>query len=130
MKLLLDEMWTPTIARELRRREFDAVAINEPTHAPRYAGIADDLVFARAQENGRSVVTDNVSDYERARRSWESRGQVHHGVIYALNPPFNRHRGDAVIGVMVGALAHFLSSPEADSEPFNRAHYLQRAPRS
>jgi len=29
---------------------------------------------------------------------------------------------------MVNALAHFLPSPEAAREPFNRAHYLREAP--
>jgi hypothetical protein len=48
VRLLLDEMWTPTIALELRKREFDAIAISEPAYAGRYAGISDDQVFARA----------------------------------------------------------------------------------
>jgi hypothetical protein len=56
------------------------------------------------------------------------RGRAHHGLIYALDPPFNRHRGEGVIGQMVNALAHFLSSPDAAKEPFNRAHYLREAP--
>lgn len=119
MKVILDEMWTPTIAAELRRRHFDVIAVNEPAHAGRYAGIVDDEVFARAQADGRAIVTDNISDYEKARLDWEAHGAAHHGVIYALNPPFNRHRGDAVIGQMVRALEHFLSSPEAAG-----AHYL------
>jgi hypothetical protein len=29
---------------------------------------------------------------------------------------------------MVNALAHFLSSPDAAQQPFNRAHYLRKAP--
>ena len=128
MKLLLDEMWTPTIALELRRRQFDVIAISEPAHASRYAGISDDEVFARAQDDGRAVVTDNIADYEHARRERESRGQSHYGLIYALNPPFNRHRGERVIGQMVNALARFLSSPDAAKEPFDRAHYLREAP--
>lgn len=128
MKLLLNEMWTPTIASELRQRGFDVIAANEPEHASRYAGIADDTVFARAQDDCRTIVTDNVSDYERARRDWESRGKIHHGIIYALNPPFNRHRGSAVIGDMVHALEYLLLSPEAKAEPFNRAHYLREPP--
>ncbi len=127
MRLLLDEMWTPTIALQLRKRGFDVVAISESEHASRYAGISDDQVFARAQDDGRAIVTDNIADYEQARREHESRGQTHHGLIYALNPPFNRHRGNRVIGQMVNALAHFLSSPEAEQQPFNRAHYLREA---
>ena len=128
MRLLLDEMWTPTIALELRKRNFDVIAISEPAHAGRYAGISDDEVFARAQDDGRVVVTDNIADYEQTRRDWESRGQTHHGLIYALDPPFNRHRGERVIGQMVNALAHFLVSPDAAQEPLNRAHYLREAP--
>jgi len=128
MKLLLDEMWTPTIAIELRKRGFDVIAVNEIAYAPRYAGVTDDTVFARAQDDGRTIVTDNVSDYERARRDWESRGRAHCGVVYALNPPFNRHRGDSVIGDMVRALQHFLCSPDTDVERFDRAHYLRGAP--
>lgn len=126
MKLLLDEMWTPTIAGELRRRGFDVVAINEASHAARYAGVADDAVFAKAQEDGRTIIADNISDYEMARRDWESRGRAHHGIIYALNPPFNRHRGELIIGEMVRALEHFLGSSEPGSEPFGRVHYLRR----
>jgi Domain of unknown function (DUF5615) len=120
-------MWTPTIALELRKRDFDVIAISEPAHAGRYAGISDDEVFARAQEDGRAVVTDNIADYEQARRDRESHGQAHHGLLYALNPPFNRHRGERVIGQMVNALAHFLSSPDATQTPLNRAHYLREA---
>jgi Domain of unknown function (DUF5615) len=125
---LLDEMWTPTIALELRKRDFDVIAISEPAHAGRYAGITDDQVFARAQEDGLTVVTDNIADYEQASRDWESSREAHYGLIYALDPPFNRHCGDGVIGQMVNALAHFLSSPDAVREPFNRAHYLREAP--
>lgn len=123
MKLLLDEMWTPTIALQLRERGLDAIAINEPAYAGRYAGIADDLVFERAQEDGRTVVTDNIADYEQARAIWESRGKRHNGLIYALNPPFNRHRGKRVIGQMVKALAQFQSR----DEQFNSVHYLREA---
>ena len=130
MRLLLNEMWSPTIAIELRKRRFDVIAINEPDSEPRYAGIADDQVFARAQEDARIVVTDNIVDYEKARRDWETRGSTHHGVIYALNPPFNRHRGSAVIGQMVRALELFLSSPPVGEEPLNRAHFLRAAPGS
>ena len=123
-------MWSPTIATQLRQRGHDIVAINEPAQASRYAGVSDEEVFARAQADGRAIVTDNVPDYERARLEWEARGQAHHGVIYALNPPFNRHRGEAVIGRMVRALDHFLASKEAQAEPFNRVHYLRAVPDS
>jgi predicted nuclease of predicted toxin-antitoxin system len=128
VKLLLDEMWSHTIASELRRRGFDVIAASEVAQASRFAGISDDAVFARAQEEGRTVVTDNVGDYETARLTWESsQGTPHPGVIYALDPPFNRHQ-PAVVGQMVRALARFLREQEKRTEPFNRPHWLQPVP--
>lgn len=128
MRIVLDEMWSPAIAVELRNGSFDAIAITEAEHAGRYAGVADEIVFARAQEDGRTIVTHNVPDFENVRLAWEARGGgTHNGLIYALNPPFNRHRGNAVIGQMVRALDRFLHSAEAQADPFNRVHFLREA---
>ena len=123
MKLVLNEMWNRAIAAELRRRGHDVIAIQEPEHT-RYAGLTDDEVFELAQQEGRTIVTDNIVDYERARLGWETTGREHRGVIYALNPPFNRHRGDAVLGQMVRALDSFLHSDDANSAQ-QPVHYLR-----
>jgi hypothetical protein len=127
MRLLLNEMWNPAIASELRRRGFDVAAINEPERAERYAGTEDALVFARAQQDRWTIVTDNVADYERARRDWEARGASHFGVVYALDPPFNRHRAESVVGLMVEALAALLATAGAEIDPRGRVHYLRVA---
>jgi hypothetical protein len=126
VKLVLDEMWSGTIARELRRLGHDAIAIQEPEHV-RYAGIPDDQVFELAQQDGRAIVTDNIADYERARLDWEGIGRTHHGVVYALDPPFNRHRGSVVIGQMVRALDSFLRTDDARATPPLPLHYLRPA---
>jgi hypothetical protein len=126
VKLVLDEMWNGNIASELRRRGHDAIAIQEPEHS-RYAGIPDDEVFELAQQEARAIVTDNIVDYERARLEWETTGREHHGVIYALNPPFDRHQGNAVIGQMVRALDSFLRSDDASSTSPPPVHYLRAA---
>ena len=118
-------MWAPVIAVELRKRGFDVIAIGEAEHATRYAGIADDDVFARAQEDGRAVLTDNVPDYEQVRRDWEALGRSHHGVVYALDPPFNRHRGEAVVGQMVRALELLLRSALTQADPSDQVHFLR-----
>jgi hypothetical protein len=119
-------MWTPTIALELRKRGLDVVAISEPACASRYAGVSDDAVFARAHEDRRTIVTDNVADFELARRDWESRGKPHYGIVYAIDPPFNRHRGERVIGQMVKALARLLSSRNSTPRPTTMSHTLRR----
>lgn len=125
MKLVLDEMWNAAIATELRRRGGDVIAIQE-AESVRYAGIPDNAVFALAQQEARTIVTDNIVDFERARLDWETTGRSHHGVIYALDPPFNRHRGNAVIGQMVRALHGFLGSDDARSATPPPVHYLRR----
>ena len=112
--------------RSARGRGHDVVAAQEPEHA-RYAGIPDDEVFELAVREGRTIVTDNIADYEHARLEWETSGRRHHGVIYALNPPFNRHRGKAVIGQTVQALDAFLRSDTALSSAERPVHHLRIA---
>jgi hypothetical protein len=123
VKLLLDEMWAPAIAHELRRRGFDVVAIAEPEISKRYGGLPDNEVFDLANADGRVVVTDNVADFERVRLEWEARSQPYEGLIYALDPPFNRHRGAAVIGQMMTALSDFLTSSDPPDQR-SRAFFL------
>lgn len=88
MKLLLDEMWPPRIAIQLRRRGHDAVAVAE---RPELRGQPDAVVFAAAQAEGRVVVTENVSDY-RPLAAYELRqGRSHAGVIFNTNRQLPRH---------------------------------------
>lgn len=129
MKLLLDELWPPSIAEHLRRRGVNCIAAKEAAHVDRYCNIHDDEVFTRAQEDERTVVTDNVADYEEARADWErNRASPHYGVIYAVDPPFNRHKSEALVGQMVRALDYLLHQLPARSEPLNRVHWLRSAP--
>lgn len=50
------------IAEQLRRRGLDVVAGQEPEQFARYGGIDDAQLFARAQDDRRAVVADNVGD--------------------------------------------------------------------
>ena len=120
MKLLLNEMWSDRIAQQLRRRGYDVVAATELPH--RYRGVADDEVFRRAQEDERTIVTDNVRDFVSILADYESRRVPHHGVVFALRPRFDRGAPRAV-GRMVRALAAYLDSP--DAERLRGAHFLR-----
>ena len=123
MKLLLNEMWSFEIARQLRRKGIDVVAATELPR--RYRGVPDDVVFERAQEDGRAIVTDNVEDYSRLVAGAAGRGERHHGVVFALRPAFDRAR-PRVVGEMVRALAALASSEAADPLQ-GGAHFLRRA---
>lgn len=93
MKLLLDELWPPVIAEQLRKCGVD------------------------------------VADYEQERSNWErDRATPHYGVVYAVDPPFDRHKSGSVVGRMVRALDHLLQHLPAGSEPLGRAHWLRPAP--
>lgn len=59
MRLLLDEMLSPTIARELRARGHDVQAIQEH---PEWQAFDDRQVLELARRERRAIVTDNLSD--------------------------------------------------------------------
>ena len=105
MKLLLNEMWAAEIARQLRRRGHDVVAATELPS--RYRGVPDDVVFTRAREDGRAVVTDNVPDFMSLVADAASRSIDHPGVVFAVRPAFDRARPD-VVGRMTRALDRLL----------------------
>lgn len=110
MKLVLNEMWSSEIARQLRRRGFDIVAATELPR--RYRGVPDHDFFRRAQEDGRAVVTDNVRDFAKIVAEHADRGEPHFGVIFALRPAFDRAQ-PGIVGAMTRALAALLE--RADS---------------
>lgn len=126
MKILVDELYSPAIVLELRRRGHDAISAQEPEHRARYGNTDDNVIFARAQEDGRTVVTDNIADYEEALAAYDKSGEPHHGVIYTTYRQFDRS-DPRVISLLVAALDAFLNSDESLVVPFNRRHYLRRA---
>jgi predicted nuclease of predicted toxin-antitoxin system len=60
VKLRLDEMYSHVIAEQLRARGHDADAVVE--HAE-LRGLADTDIFALAQTEQRTVVTENIPDF-------------------------------------------------------------------
>ena len=107
MKLLLNEMWSSAIARQLRERGVDAVAATEA--GARFRGMPDHEVFARARADGRAIVTDNVPDFAALLADAASRGEGHPGVIFAVRPAFDRGH-PRITGRMVRALVALASS--------------------
>jgi len=118
VKLLLNEMWAAEIARQLRRRGHDVVAATE--RPGRYRGVPDEEVFARAREDGRTIVTDNVPDFAVLLADAASRGEHHHGVVFAVRPAFDRAR-PGVVGRMTLALDRLL----CEGEPIRGARFLR-----
>lgn len=105
MNLLLDEMWPPAIALQLRRRGHDVVAVAE---RPDLRGQPDAVVFAAAQAEGQVIVTENVPDYRALAAYTLQQGRSHAGLIFTSNRRFPRH-DPRTAGRLVTALDELLS---------------------
>jgi predicted nuclease of predicted toxin-antitoxin system len=106
VKLLLDEMWPPSIAVQLRQRGHDVVAVAE---RPELMGQTDDAVWAAAQADGWVVVTENVVDYRPLAAEDLRQGRSHCGLILTSNQRVPRHR-PGTIGRLVVALDELVSA--------------------
>jgi predicted nuclease of predicted toxin-antitoxin system len=73
LKLLLDEMYATRIADRLRARGHDTVAVVERVDL---RNLSDADVFAAAQRERLTVVTDNVSDFVPIANDNDARGQA------------------------------------------------------
>lgn len=108
MRLLLDEHFSPEIARQLRNRGNDVVAARERAEVH---GLADAELLALATTEARAMVTENVADFvELHRRSIIAR-RPHCGIVFTSPRGFPRTR--RAIGRTVRALEALLSAHES-----------------
>jgi hypothetical protein len=82
--ILLDEMYPPALARQLRSHGHDVVAVLDVEVG--LAAKTDEDVLAWAARNGRCVVTENVSDFARLAQQ----GFSHAGLIFVSSRRFPR----------------------------------------
>ena len=111
MRLLLDEHFSPEIARQLRARGQDVVAAREH---PGLHGLPDRELLAFASREGRAIVTENVADFAELHRQWVMGGETHAGIIYTSPHRFPRTK--RAIGRMLQAL-DALMTDEAGARP-------------
>ncbi len=106
--LVLDAMFAPRIAGQLRDRGHDVVAL---VADPVLAILADDEVLAWAVDHRRRVVTENVKDFRQLMRSSPAGAQV----LYTSSRTFPRQGRGAQR--LVDALARWLSQPDVHIRP-------------
>ncbi len=110
MRVLLDEMYPPSIAEQLRGHGHDVEAITE---RPQLRALADIDVFALAQQERRAVLTENIPDFCALADDHDRRGDPHHGLI--LVDPGRYPRGNhRTIGHIVTALERLLAEHPGD----------------
>lgn len=101
MRFLLDELYPPAVAEQLRRHGHDAVSVQELERS----GTSDkDLWSQVVQDDERVFVTENAKDLVPLAQSVLERGGHHPGLVVTSNRSLPRHR-DGGVGPLVTALA-------------------------
>jgi len=105
--LLLDEMFSPAIARLLDARGIDCRAV---VADPVLRALSDLEIFQAALAEGRVLVTNNAPDFESLRRAREAAGDEVPGLIYTSDFTFPRTKA------YVSRLGAALAAAAADRE--------------
>ena len=88
--LLLDEMFSDDIARQLRTNGYDIISV---VADPALVGLPDDQVLAYATTEGRALVTANIKDFVPLDSRYRAAGQSHAGLILVSTKTFPHNRG-------------------------------------
>jgi len=88
--LLLDEMFSGSIAQELRAHGYDVFSV---VANPSLVAMPDDQVLAYAAGEGRAVVTANIKDFVPLDGRYRAAGQSHAGLILVSAKTFPQNRG-------------------------------------
>lgn len=119
MKLLLDEMLAPVIARELRARGHD---VDAAASRPDCQALSDPEILALARAEHRSIVTNNIRDFRPLHHeAIIPGGPGHFGMIFM---PGNYRRTKADIGKIIAALETALARYPGDEDLANAEAWL------
>lgn len=119
MKLLLDKMLSPAIARELRARGHDAEAV--AGHPDREA-LSDPEILALARAEHRALVTSNLRDFRPLHTEAIILGGLgHYGMIFV---PGTYRRTKADNGKIVNALEAVLAAHPGEADLANGEAWL------
>jgi Domain of unknown function (DUF5615) len=102
--LVLDEMFSPAIAAELRSRGFDVLSVAADSQL---RSMSDLELYKWATERGRRIVTENVKDFRPLSRQ-ETAGP---GLLFTSTRTFPRSR--RAVGLLIGALDSWLRRSDA-----------------
>lgn len=109
MKLLLDEMWPPSVAEALRQRGRDAEAV---AARPDLRGASDERLFAVGLAEGRAIVTENVKDFRTLATTAIRAGRDHPPLILTSSRAWPR-ANPGTIGRLIKALDALLTADDA-----------------
>ena len=107
MKLLLDVPHSHLAAERLRLRGHDVLAASDDGIL---AVMTDEDLLRFAAAEQRSLVTENVKDFDRIARMWSTTGEHHLGIVFTSPRRFHRGRLSYPEDLVV-ALDQLLANP-------------------
>lgn len=120
MKLLLDEMIAPRIARELREKDFDVQAIK--ADRPDLEALPDREIIRRIAAEQRAIVSNDVLDFQLIHNQMQAAGEEHYGMVFTTDKAMPRNK--VSISLWVEALSQLLQANPADDALRNRVKHL------
>ncbi|HEV2998147.1 MAG TPA: DUF5615 family PIN-like protein [Solirubrobacteraceae bacterium] len=120
MRLLLDEMISPRIARELREGGHDVQAVKKDR--PDLAGRGDRELVRWMLAERRVIVTNDVADFQGIHDQLLAAGSEHNGMVFTSDARMPRNK--AAIPQWVRALTELLSHHAEEDSLRNRIHHL------
>jgi predicted nuclease of predicted toxin-antitoxin system len=121
VKLLLDEMISPKIARELRSKGLDVQAIKGDR--PDLEAVAGREIIRRVAAEQRTLVTNDVLDFQLIHNQMLAAGEEHYGLVFTSDSTMPRN--EASISLWVKTLETFLREHSADDALKNRVRHLR-----
>ncbi len=120
MRLLLDEMISPRIARELRDIGHDVQAVKKDR--PDLVGRSDRELVRLVGVEGRVIVTNDIADLQAIHAQRMGSGGEHHGMVFTLDATMPRSKRSIL--QWVTALGELIESYNDGDSLRNRVHHL------
>jgi predicted nuclease of predicted toxin-antitoxin system len=122
VRLILDEHYSPEIARRLRAKGHDVAAVAERADL---VGLGDEELFRRMALEERAIMTNSVKDFVPLAHRAAVEGRDHSGLLLTSDKRLPRRLD--VIGRTVDALDEFLSQHHDKDSCRNRVRWLGAA---
>jgi predicted nuclease of predicted toxin-antitoxin system len=120
VRLLLDEMISPRIARELREHGHDVQAVKRDR--PDLASRGDRELVRQMSAERRVIVTNDIADFQAIHDQLLAAGDGHHGMIFTFDATLPRTK-DA-IPQWVRTLSELLAHHSDEDSLRSRVHHL------
>jgi predicted nuclease of predicted toxin-antitoxin system len=120
VKLLLDEMISPRIARELREQGHDVQAVKKDR--PDLASRGDRELVRQMATERRAIVTNDIADFQEIHDQFLAAGDEHQGMVFTFDATMPRTK--EAIPQWVQTLTQLLVDHVEEDSLRNQIHHL------